>query len=276
MVNNRFSFCVYDSLTIGFGRMRIALSKLRVSKIRGKLASFLFFTFFQRYLTLSDIHSTVNEDGLVAIIHQPPLLSDHPDFTDTIDLRVHPDSTEYFKVHWDSNTFPNSSNSCGTCESVYRGCLCNINVLESSVFSSLPTENDIITQLHIGAFDPQILGSYNQVPNTGNVKVWHKNGGYSQNTIFEISYQGKQTFLKNIQSIVKIEGTQNQFRNPPSFINLAYREPFMAHHETDAVLENYFYNNNVAPFLAMRIIQKFGISNPSPLFIERVATGTLG
>ena len=32
---------------------------------------------------------------------------------DQIDLRVHPDNTNYFKVNWDSSTYPRPSNSCG-------------------------------------------------------------------------------------------------------------------------------------------------------------------
>ena len=108
------------------------------------------------------------------------------------------------------------------------------------------------------------------------MKVWHKNGGYDKDTIFSINYRGSQTFLKNMKSTVQIKGAnQYQFRNPPSFVNLAYRETRDAIYETDAVLENYLYHDNVAPFLAMRLIQRFGISNPSPRYIEQVATGRL-
>jgi len=220
----------------------------------------------------------VNENGYIAIVHVPPLQSDHPesDHNDHIDLRVSPDSTNYFKVTWDGDNIPKPSNNCGNgvCQSVYRGCLCDINVVETSVFSSLPTESDIIQNLHIGAFDPDLLGSYSEVTNTGNIKVWHKNGSYSADTIFSISYRGKQVFLKNARSTVKISNSNLfKFRNPPSFMNLGFREKRDAIYETNAVLENYFYNDNVAPFLSMRLIQRFGISNPSPRYIETVATG---
>jgi hypothetical protein len=143
------------------------------------------------------------------------------------------------------------------------------------VFSSLPTESEILSQLHIGAFDPQSLGSYTQVLNTGSLQVWHKNGGYNKDTIFRIdSYRGKEVYLRNMLSTVQIKGaTQYSFRNPPSFLNIAQREPRDAMYETEAVLENYVHHNNVAPFLAMRLIQRFGISNPSPRYIEAVATG---
>lgn len=39
-----------------------------------------------------------------------------------------------------------------------------------------------------------------------------------------------------------------------------------------AVLESYFYHPNVPPFLAIHFIQRLGISNPSPRYVETVAT----
>ena len=44
------------------------------------------------------------------------------------------------------------------------------------------------------------------------------------------------------------------------------------YHETDAVLDSLFYHPTHPPFMASRLIQRFGVSNPSPPFIERVAT----
>ena len=40
-----------------------------------------------------------------------------------------------------------------------------------------------------------------------------------------------------------------------------------AQYETDAVLDNYFYQDNAAPFLCVRIMQRFSFSNPSPRFV---------
>jgi len=42
-------------------------------------------------------------------------------------------------------------------------------------------------------------------------------------------------------------------------------------YETDAALEHYFYHNNTAPFLAIRLAQRFGISNPSPRYVETIS-----
>lgn len=171
---------------------------------------------------------------------------------------------------WEGSTYPSPSNSCanGACQSVYRGCLCDINIVESVVFTSLPSQTDIIEQLHIGAIDPELLSSYNQVENTGNIQVWEKSGSFDKETIFVINYRGRQTYLKNMQSTVQIVGaSSSSFRNPPSFMSLSYREKRDAIYESDAVLEEYFRNDNVGPFLALRMIQRFGISNPRYVLI---------
>jgi uncharacterized protein (DUF1800 family) len=44
------------------------------------------------------------------------------------------------------------------------------------------------------------------------------------------------------------------------------------YHETDSVLESLFYHPVHPPNMAYHLIQRFGVSNPSPTFIERVAT----
>lgn len=76
-----------------------------------------------------------------------------------------------------------------------------------------------------------------------------------------------------MHSRVEVSGsTQFKFRNPPHFLNIAVREPPDGIYETDAVMETYFHHQNVAPFLALRIIQRFGISNPSPRYIETEVT----
>ena len=41
-----------------------------------------------------------------------------------------------------------------------------------------------------------------------------------------------------------------------------------AQDETDAVLDHYFHQKNIAPFLCIRIMQRFSFSNPSPRFVS--------
>lgn len=43
------------------------------------------------------------------------------------------------------------------------------------------------------------------------------------------------------------------------------------HYETDATLNHFLYHPNTAPLLAIRFAQRFGISNPSPQYIEAIA-----
>ena len=43
------------------------------------------------------------------------------------------------------------------------------------------------------------------------------------------------------------------------------------HDEIQAALDHLIFHPNTAPFLALRFIQRFGVSNPSPGYIARVA-----
>jgi len=61
-------------------------------------------------------------------------------------------------------------------------------------------------------------------------------------------------------------------RNPPHFMSFLVQDTRDATYETDAVLDHYFYHPSVAPFISERIIQRFGISNPSPRYIAQAAT----
>jgi uncharacterized protein (DUF1501 family) len=45
-----------------------------------------------------------------------------------------------------------------------------------------------------------------------------------------------------------------------------------AYYETEAVLDQYMNHENTPPFVSKLLIQRFGVSNPSPGYIERVAS----
>ena len=45
-----------------------------------------------------------------------------------------------------------------------------------------------------------------------------------------------------------------------------------AQYETEAVLDHYFYHDNTPPFLATRLIQRLVTSNPTPRYVETVAS----
>ena len=83
-----------------------------------------------------------------------------------------------------------------------------------------------------------------------------------------------------------------QFRNPPHFVPNTGEQAWMlggygtaknpygdadhflsaAKHETEALLDHLFEHNNTAPFVAVRMIQRLIQSNPTPRFVEVVAT----
>jgi uncharacterized protein (DUF1501 family) len=214
---------------------------------------------------------------MVAIVHSPN--SD----TVTVDEPVDPANTLFFPVTWDSDGIhPKPSNQCGNqaCESVAGGCLCEVDVQETAVFASKPTAEQVRSTLKIGSASITSFDDYNtDGVFSESVKVYHKSGGtsYDKNTIFEVDYNGKVTFFKNMLSTVVVKtsngsNSEFSFRNPPQFLNLALHDRRDAEYETQAVLDHIFYHENVAPFLASRMLQRFGVSNPSPRYVKAVAT----
>lgn len=123
------------------------------------------------------------------------------------------------------------------------------------------------------------------LPTGGWENDWHYSEPLSvsltagQNTI-RVQVPGSFTLSGNIDHI-KVEGvtapsSPSSFRNPPHFMSLipdygsyAVGEQTLrdAEYETAAVLDHYFYQDNVAPFLCVRVIQRFSFSNPSPRFV---------
>ena len=216
---------------------------------------------------------------MVAIVHSPVLKSD--DNRREIFISVHPDNTNYFKVHWDGSNYPRASNQClGICQQVTENCLCNMQVLEETVFTSVPSADEVLNQLKIGHADPSRYDSafYTKMIENDSIAVFKKSGGadFDQNTLFRITHNGEITFFKNSRSTVFITNnggsrSDYRFRNPPHFLNLAVMEHRDAHYETDALLDHFFFHPNTAPFIAKRLIQRFGTSNPSPRYIKTVS-----
>mmetsp|Transcript_36280 Transcript_36280/g.71395 ORF Transcript_36280/g.71395 Transcript_36280/m.71395 type:complete len:470 (+) Transcript_36280:3-1412(+) len=195
----------------------------------------------------------------------------------------------YFKVAWNGEvSAPNDSSSCDSkpsCYSVVDGCICDTNVVETTAFpagSDITSKDDILKTLRIGAFSPAMFdaGDYKALGDCGvpgGVKIYSKtSGGCSSlkiDTIFKVvDNYGVERYLKNMISNVEIKGIANlSFRNPVHVVDLVNRSLRDIHYEVDAVIDTYFYHPNHAPFLALRLIQRFGNSNPSPKYIERVS-----
>ena len=216
---------------------------------------------------LSLSRCTVRDDGMVKIIHQAPGFSN-------MKSSVADDNENWFKVKWAGGTFPQTSNQCeGNWIAAY-GCRSPVVVEDRAVFSQMPTVDDVISQLIIGSPAPDSLdkGTYGWTNSIDRVDVYHKAGSaaFSIHTVFGVIYRGEMAYFRNVESTVNVG--PSSFRNPPLLVQLAFGERRDAVYETEAVIDHFFYHPNTAPFVATNMIQKFGISNPSPSFAMRVAT----
>ncbi len=227
----------------------------------------------------------MNTDGLVSTIHEPNLdiNTELAALNETLQSVYQPVSlynTNYFKVKWDGD-FPQITNECANnaCQAFGTDCFCNIQVNEEMVFSSTPSSEDVIATLKIGNRPPESYDTetYSLQHDANGVKIYQKTGEalFSKETLFGVTYQGALTYFKNMQSIVEIVGNTGgvtyEFRNPPVFLNIAKPDTRDAIYETEAVLDHYFWHPNTAPFLATRLIKRFGISNPTPRYVKAVA-----
>ena len=207
----------------------------------------------------------VDKDGKIALARK----------TDSFDS-LH--SLTYFRVNWQNAEFPSMDNRCGqgVCEVWGDRCICKTTVKESVVFESLPTREQILEHLHVGAFSPYVKKYVYSKPQSG-FALLSMNNEFSVDTAFKVKDNfGRTLYLKNLMSnviILQLNSDRESafaFRNTPSFYgdNPDLKD---ALYETDAGLDHYFYHHNTAPFLSLRFIQRFGISNPSPRFVKAVS-----
>ncbi len=189
------------------------------------------------------------------------------------------DTKTFFRVDWSSNTAANFVTS--KCDSISRCrlsiddvCVCDVSVSEAQVFfdGRKPTPLQVLTSLSVGAFDPKFNFTTWRSKSKNGVIIYTTNGRLTSSSVFEVTdANGIRQFRKNVKSKVKIVGTTYSFRYPVHFVSIPDPEVFQAQHETDAALDHYIYHPNTAPFLALRFAQRFGISNPSPGYITRIA-----
>jgi hypothetical protein len=209
------------------------------------------------------------------------LLSLAPDYANyTIaESKVAKTTLNYFKANWEGEVFPQASESCQSisgCTVTSDACICDTTVSEERVFNVTPSRDDILATLSIGAFHPDTFGPGIYTRNDCNgVFVYLTSGdcnNLDQEAIFFVKDDnGVERYLKNMKSTVRISGSSFSFRNPVHFMSLVDPETRDAFYETDAVLDHYFHHPSHPPFLATLIIQRFGISNPSPRFVKSVA-----
>jgi len=224
------------------------------------------------------VKAKINAEGLVAIVYEP---SDYQ----TLDGYVDELTRNYFKVFWDLDSYPFASESCDNiCEvSMDGSCICQTYVQSSKVFNGMPKSvEDLFANAYIGSVHPDTYDhdTFSSATDQHTNITAHTIGNtFDENTIFEFhDSKGRSHFLKNSKEIVRIVGTRGEytdysFRNAPHFLSLLELEMTVrdAQYETDAVLDHYFYHDNTPPFISARLIQRFGVSNPSPRYINVVA-----
>lgn len=216
----------------------------------------------------------------IAIVHEPG-----PDKEGLINVesKVNEETLNFFSVPWEGLS-PTESDCLAIPSCHIHGagsCICDVEETESVVYSSaseVASQEDLMNMLHIGvadiaSFDDGIYTNLNC--NIQDVAVYSSSTGdsctsFSVDTVFAFERNHKAFFLGNIKSVVSIPESTFSFRNPVQFISLSDPELRDAYYETEEVLDSLFYHPSHAPFLALRLIQRFGISNPSPGFVERV------
>ena len=81
--------------------------------------------------------SSVSRTGTVAVVHDPVFHAEHVE----TDINVNADNINHFRVNWIDDYPKQSGGNCGHSECIAYGseCLCNINILETAVFLTLPS-----------------------------------------------------------------------------------------------------------------------------------------
>jgi hypothetical protein len=181
----------------------------------------------------------VQKNGLMAIVHTPnkkpfynsrggrslPLTAPHVSITNEENVPGYFTTMNYFNVHWQTDVFGDErypaaeDNMCGNgaCEimnitSVGTVCLCNKTVTETPAFQQMPSRDEVLSQLRVGAFVPDMFDDVDHVrdPQTGDgngVVAYHSEEAspFSSETIFEVTNEiNEMIFLKNVISTVQV------------------------------------------------------------------------
>ena len=222
--------------------------------------------------------------GKLAVAHKAP---DSPYKELSPVSQVHENMTvTWFRVHWeDGKSLPET---CETpCEVLeFDGsCLCPTTTVETPVFEKRPTDlSDVSSSnLHIGSLSPDtfdngefVAGTWSEGDKTVNYWTHSESSGEvgDMRTIFEVTEKGVTKYYRNMKSTVEVQigGNTYWFRNAPHFNSMQDLNLHDALDETDAYLHHLIYHDNTAPFIAIRLMQRFGFSNPSARFVGVVTS----
>ena len=134
--------------------------------------------------------------------------------------------------------------------------------------------------------DETLTDTYSLFQSSNDVEAWVTSGSTigAMSTIFKVTDEyGGVAFFKNMKSYITLGG-RYKLRNMPgngmadrllccqspsltsqtliAFMNLVKVELRDAQYEVDALLNNLIHHQNTAPFIARKLIQYHGISNP--------------
>ena len=229
-----------------------------------------------------EIHIIIDNEGFVSIVH------DH-EFTPLEKLGM--EATSKFRVRWKNDSYPNFHDNCSSiCNKTGEKCHCKIYVTTNAVFSneaSLEIANleTIEDKLRIGALEPDeryTLCNTSLCNSFAVEEVWTVSENIiDEDTIFKIVRNNTFVkYLKNVESMVYIENSDFSFRNTPSFISLTDSVSDIKEHdknirdakyEVDALIDHIYTHQNVPPFVANWLINRFVTSNPSPRYVNEVS-----
>jgi hypothetical protein len=141
-------------------------------------------------------------------------------------------SLTYFRVHWQNNKFPHeANNNCGgktLCQIAQGRCRCRVGIRDQVKFTKLPSRNDVLSQLSIGAIPTKMMDYHSMITTQDGINVYFKfqTNTYDKDTAFEVTDKfGRRRLLKNMMSLVRFRQSSGQlsknytFRNPPVFHN---------------------------------------------------------
>jgi len=218
----------------------------------------------------------VNTVGALAIIHNHGFKENPHQYTDYRVVRN--DTKMFFRADWESDSdlealLSNYQNGCtemgGFIDAMDGLCQCPVEVNTSKLFSTdseLISIKNVLSKATIGAFIPDVKGE--NVSGVQGIRKYPK-GKLSADTVFEfLDEYGRKHFRKNVVSKVSIGKGGLKIRNPVSFFSISEYTTRDARYEIDAVLDHFFYHQNMAPFLVIRLCQRLGISNPPPRLIQ--------
>jgi hypothetical protein len=226
------------------------------------------------YWTALDCQLQVKIDlrGNVAIVHG---MTDSRIQPANVHRAVREDTKTYFQVDWDGPieealvSYQGMCSDLGCTRDSYDNlCICPVSVINSQAFVEIPTREEVLEDLYVGAFSPPVAD-----PNSNTLRheddevaVYDQSGALTMNSVFEVTDDNGQVRLrKNIVSNVVVGSTSQRslsFRNPLHVILFTDPELRDIYYETDAAINHYFVSRIVPCRLLL-----FGDSTSYPIFV---------